>query len=583
MATAKELRVQKVRNALDVSYSYCEPYMRDAKRLLKAYFNEIDEDEWQTLSECRIPLEYSQVDTLLSTIMDYVFHGGKKVFKLIPEDALDDDTVQKLERFLDFKLKQQVDFKNKIQTIIRSALTVPCGYGLVERVQITPPVSESLAGLTGGGQLVSEDIIQAGTPVDTANFRYIDFFSVFPAPFGATPEDVDYVIIVDFLDEFTVESGIKEEILKGDMKTIKDKSHIMASYMDGAMAYAKYASDPQNNTLRGIDQNADGFADIPRRIPVVKYYGKDEIIWLVEDEEIYYHKRGKEILTNPLVKISAIPVNDMWFSPSPLHYTSDLCDLINIFVNSIIDTISYFLSPPIVLNRQLIPYRDEVDRRPNGTIETTGNPSQAVSFLNPPPLPSGLMSLQNDFRGLLDSTSGLPEVLKGQGGAGIVRGGSGALQSLLQTAGARSTMMAENIINSGVKPAIQKIWYLLQNLPETSETVTFYDEDNQFQQEQVSNSEIRHVMRVDIISGKQMMNKFADVQMRLQAFPVLVQAGVPVDKAVEWMLPDEDIRELFGQGGVQPPMGVEGIAGQGQGQQGGQGALPNQLTATGGV
>ncbi len=553
---AADFRVSKVRDALEISYNYAEPYMREAKRLLKSYFNQIEEKEWGTLSECRIPVEWSQGETLLASTYDYFFHAQKKMFRFIPEEqGIDQETVMKNERFFEHKLFSQMELASKMMTVLRAAFIYPCSYALIDSKTITPPTTNILGALSEDGQTASEEIVTVGAGFDVPNIRYVDFFSVFPAPYGATPEEVDWIIIVDFVDEFTIKDGIDRGILKGNIDEIKSKAHILAPYADSAMVYARYASDPENQTLRGVEQNRDQVnKDLPKRIPVIKYYGKDEIIWAVDDLEIYHHSNKGEILSNPLVKFSCCPINEMWFSASPLQFTSDLSDLINITYNSLIDTLSYHLSPPVVANRSMLYSRgNELDRRPNGVIETTGDPARAVQYLNNPALPPNLFQFPDDIRGLLGVMSGLPESLRGGGGAGIVRGGSQALQSLLQQAGARTTLMSESLQHTGFEPMLRKIWFMMQKLDNSEESFPMLNKENVMEVQTITTPEIRNMMRIDMLTGKRMMNKFADAQLRLQMIPYLSEIqGIDQRLLLDWLIPDEDNTMLFGPNQAQP-------------------------------
>ena len=98
----------------------------------------------------------------------------------------------------------------------------------------------------------------------------------------------------------------------------------------------------------------------------------------------------------------------------------------------------------------------EIPHQPNLTIKTTGNPQNAVSYINPRAFPAGLMELPRDMSRQADSLSGNPESLRATGGTGLVRGGQGALEALLQTVGKRTIGIAEEIEPS-MKQVYEKI------------------------------------------------------------------------------------------------------------------------------
>lgn len=543
-------RVEKVRNALDVSYKYSSPYMEEAKRIFKCYLNVIDEDEWNTLSECRIPLEWSQVETMLAIIHDYIFGGQKRLATLIPEGQMSREEVDRLERALDYMLQVKMDVKVQLLQTLRSALTMPCGYALIEKKTITPTVA-SVVAAQSEGVVASQTIMQQGDGIDIPSIRNISFFSVFPSPSSITPEDSDYVIIIDFVPEAVIAKGIEDGVLKGDIEKLKEKAKTLPAAADTAMLYARYASDPENEKLRYEDQNMNNSTKkkYPIRIPVVKYYGSDEIIWLVEDEIIYNKKKGKEIYSCPLVKFSCLPVENMWFTPSPLQYTNDTALMVNVFYNSLIDAIDKFVNPPTVYNTSMgYSPDDDIDTRPKGLIKTTGDVGRAITYLNPPPLPNGIMELPVQFKNLLNVTSGLPDAVQGSSGAGIVRGGTNALEQVLATANNRTQLIAETLIHTGFKPMVEKVLALMQML-DGDIRVSYINADGELEQDTVTQDDIRYALRVEVASGKRSMNKFADTQLKLQLLPIMLQMGLDTRAILEWVMPGEDIAKFVPQQG----------------------------------
>jgi hypothetical protein len=549
MESQKNDTVQKVEDALRISYDYCLPRFKDAHYCLTNYLNEIDTRIWGTLSECPIPMAYSNVETMIPSIMDYHF-GTPHPFLLVNENGLRDEEMIKLQRYITGKVMYQMDIKRKVKPIFRDALIFPCAYAMVESTTITPPAREVIATYTMDGRMESLPEIIAGMKVKVPNIRYVDFFSVLPAPVGATPDDADWVVVIDFMDEFSIKMGLEDGTLKGSFEQMKKESLEVNSYAESALHYATYIANPDNPEMKNrlqnlnITKDSKGNYNLPMRLPVIKYYGKDEHIWIC-GTQVIYRKDRKDVMTSPLVRFCSQQIGDQWFPNSIVEFSLDQYNLINAWYNSVVDVMSHYLYPTTIVNKSMLMNQEQdISYQPNLIIETTGNPQQAIHYPQMPPLPPAMLEFPREIRSLLDSTSGVPEMMKGAGGVGIVRGGNNALQSLLQRSSARVMGIAEELEYSGMKPIYEKSIMMLQNIGDGD--VKYLNDANELVTESVTQDEIRHVLGVQVMGKKQIENKFADQMVKIQALPLLLQSGFDPVKVVQWAFPEADVDEFIG-------------------------------------
>lgn len=568
----------KVENALRISYEYCNSYMKDAYYCLSNYNNEIDPRIWGTLSECPIPMAYSNVETMLPTVMDFLF-GSPKPFMLLNNEGMNDEAMRKLEKFIIGKVLYEMNVRQKVKPILRDALIMPCGYGIVEQSSITPPQSSIAIAMSPDGDIESQAELIASSPVKVPNLRYLDFFSVFPSPTGGNPDDADWTIVIDFMDEFTIRQGLKDGVLHADFEELKKESRTLTAFSESALHYARYVYDYQNPRLPHEKQNQriNLDADLPLRIPVIKYYGKDEHIWLSGNQTIFRRDK-KQIMGSPVVRFCAQQIGDTWYPRSVVQYSLDMYNLINAWYNSVIDILSHYLYPVTVVNKSMVLNQEQdVSYQPNLMIETTGDPARAIHYPQMPPIPPAMLEFPREIRSLLDTVNGTPEAVKGAGGVGIVRGGNNALQSLMQRASARVIGMAEELEHTGMKPVYEKTIYMLQMIGDGR--VTYLNELNERVTETVTQEEIRQAIGVQVLGKKRMENKYADQLIKAQTMPTLLQMGFDPVKVLQWTFPEQDVDELVGaippnpaglmEGGSQGGMGVENQMPQMGGQQGG--------------
>jgi len=563
----KNDKVKCVEDALRISYSYCMPKMRDAWYAYENYLNHIDKRIWGTISECPIPMAYATVEGMLPTIMDYLF-GTHKPFGLVSLDGASDASLDKLERYLYGKIFHEMDLKRKIKPIVRDALIYPCSYAVVEDSVITPPTVSAIAIMRPDGSFAAHSQMLIGDPVRFINIRHVDFFSVFPSVFGTDPETCDYVVMIDFIESGEIEQAIKAGTLSGNLELMKKEAVSMSPYAESALHYARKIVDPDNPRL-GTEVNIENSSQrLPVRIPVIKYLGRDRHIW-VSGSQVIYENDQRETMSSNLVRFCAQQISTGWYPQSITQFSGDMYNLLNAWYNSVVDVLSHHLYPVTIVNKSMLNDQEQdVSYQPNLVVETTGNPQMAIHYPQMPPIPPAMLQIPQEIRSLLQSVNGMSEAYVGGGGAGIVRGGNNALQSLLARASARSIAIAEEIEMSGMKPLYEKILFKLQLMGDGA--VTYIDENNMRVTDTVTQNEIRRVIGVQVLGKKRMENKFADQMVKIQAIPIMLQSGFDPLKVMRWVFPDSDIDELVGgQQIAPPPQEIDGGMPPGQAMQSG--------------
>ncbi len=573
MAVEKNDNVKLVEDALRISYEYCMPKFRDAWYCYENYKNKIDKRIWGTISECPIPMAYATVEGMMPTIMDYLF-GTPKPFALIPLDGSDDPNLDKVERYMYGKIFHEFDLKRKLKPVLRDAIILPCSYVLVEDTFITPPNVGAIAIMQPDGSFAYHVQMQPGEKKRSVNIRQVDFFSVFPSVYGRDTTDCDYVVIVDFIPEDEIATAIEEGVLSGSLERMKQEAKDLNSYADSALFYARKVVDPDSPKL-GTDVNIENSnSNLPFRIPVIKYMGRDKHIW-ISGSQVIYKNDSREVMSSNLVRFCAQQIGLDWFPQSISQFSMDMYNLLNAWYNSVVDILSHHLYPVTIVNKSMLNDQEQdISYQPNLVIETTGNPQAAIHYPQMPPIPPAMLQFPQEIRSLLQSINGMSEMLTGSGGVGMVRGGNNALQSLLARASARVVAIAEELELSGMKPLYEKLLLKLQLMGDAN--VSYIDNNNMRVTETITAEEIKRAIGVQVLGKKRMENKFADQMVKIQAIPIMLQSGFDPLRVMRWVFPDSDVDQLVSNMPITTPQAV--VNGNVEG------GIPNEeLAQTGGL
>ena len=467
------------------------PHWQRAREIQKMFDGSIDPGEFGTMSELFLPVLRSAVNRSLADAIEYAF-PKEGISSLVPtKGGIQYEEIQKLESGLDNVLMNVMDVKRKSIPIIQDALKFGCGYGIVENIAITTAEEGVFSVIDEDGNVATREEMRESSVVQLIpNLRHLDFFSVVPSPDGSTPEDASCVMTFDMYSEdnfrklYESQEGSKNPIYTGDPDEIIEATKKMgvSSYnpqwwnqlLCGTENTATMAQKfrEQNQVIQSVKDQDKGFN--PIQIPVVKFHFNREILWLANGDTLIFHDKDKyETLRKPIIKASLSFDSDNWWALSDAAASRDVARGINIYFNGLLDVMGQYLRPMMAYDTTRYDGDDVPRYQPHGLVGFNGDVSRAFSVINPPQLANGLMQFGDKMQ--LDYNRFNNEPLNGQATAGMVRGGSFALEDLLQTQNAPREFAGMLLDMGFIKPLVEHVLIKMQTLPQ--ETFEYVDLD----------------------------------------------------------------------------------------------------------
>ena len=464
--------VLKLKDSYRIAYEFCAPHWVRAQRLLNTYENIIDKRNWPTFSEIPIPLFFMTVEQALPFQMDYLF-PDEPFIELTPKSPdIDYERVRNVEGLLEDIIKHNMRLKYKGLPTIKDALKMGGGYGYVEAVSTTP-VSQVLKQATIDGiPVVTSYDMEAGNRQMTVDYRYLSMGQVLPIGDGHDIDSTSVVFMVDFINEnalremYERDAELPEDqrVMRGNVDEIVRKArtgkldaNLMPSYAIIARLAGKQMvqADRQNKSLKNV----------PAIIPVVKAFYDREHYWLANGEDLIFQYESDYQLKKPIVYAKPWPDSDKFFTTGIPGITEDLNMGVNVFYNAVMDIMQGYLHPTRIINTELLQNPNNIpEHEPYGVIRVYGDPGKVVSYPEPPPLPGGMMGLGDIMQDFFFQATGQPRAMQGNASAGVVRGGLGAFESLLQTPLGREKLVGAILEMGWLDEVVGRVISLSQSL-----------------------------------------------------------------------------------------------------------------------
>jgi hypothetical protein len=511
-------------------------------------------EEWATYSQINLPLVRTAVEQALPNIMNYLFPSGNMI-SLRPYQPMPYAKVEAVQNYLEYLIRDKIPLKREGLLTLKDACKLNIGYGIVETEVITPITSFINSIYSDDGNVDVREI-GIGEPEEVVTYRYVNWRNVIPMPDGSTPDKTSGVFFLDDVredtlrDMFAMDKTREVPVYSGSAESIIDYVknnnlstahfptwHIMNHFADPG---ATIQSIEDLNMISRLSRNAHG----PVRIPILKCYLKREHIWITPDGTIIYHiKDDVQTLQCPIKKASPCPDSDNWFPVGDVESGYDAAMASNIYLNALMDTISLALHPPTIVNRQVV-HDGDATFEPYSVIDVFGRVGDAVWHVPPPQLPAYIGGINTTLDEAFASANGQPRELRGQGTAGVMRGGGMAFESLLQTTMARSKL-ASSILESGwLQDTIQHIFMLSQVLGSGDTFVVQDGMTKDFVEKTITANEIKAKFDVCIRLDDKMRRSPTDRAMDLQLYPLLKQdPSVDQDALKAWLIGDFDLSQ----------------------------------------
>lgn len=489
-----------------------------------------------TLSDITLGEAKKFVDQALPDIIARLF-GSDNPFEFIPGDkSVTYEAARKVRDLVLYNMIAVMDCESEAFLAIKDAVKLGKGYQIAEPKWITPPVSEEKIVFAGNEQIKTRDM-EIGEPVMEPSAPYIPFGSVIPTPDGKNPDEVSVTYVLRFypeedfrnmlnkkLNPNTPFTGNADEIIK----------YARANVMDGYVRSPRQIAAMIANQGRSTSDmmNVQSQPGTPVSVPVLQCYGKKEHVWFACDKFVMYHKKSKfQTLRSPLIVWTFDPDGNNWFTRGIIGPRKSMIRAVENFYNAIMDILTMHLHPHQIVNRDAMLHAgEEPDLQPYGKTEITGayKTGDVVSFVTPPALPSFLLEVGNRLEEFDTASVGQPKSLHGQGTAGLVRGGSGAMESLQQNTSGREKLVAKHMENGGYKALVEQSLILCQMLADEKEFMPALKYNpatgkNDFAWTEVTRDDIRSVFKVQLSFTEKMSNALAESTKNGMLYDRLIQ------------------------------------------------------------
>lgn len=503
----------------------------------------INPASWSTMSEMTLGLAYRMTQNTLPNLLFNVLWASEYPFSLIPEDAGDmegqdvNDLARRTREWLIFNLRTRMRVDSTGYGTILDGVKLGVGYGIVEPVTVFTH-ERAKTTVSANGKSASRFSLGVAKPTQHLRYRYLNFGSVLPMPDGATPDESTATSVVDVVDEFSLASMFadKESPIEGDIKEVVEyakKNGYDASTMTIRSIIAKLSGHSPDSAMRFNPMRAKckGVA----MIPIVKHFRKDRHIWIACDRFVLYKsERTAQTLQCPVVKYTFSPEGGNWFTRGVISPNRDLMRSTETWYNAMLDLFSLHLHPHQIVNLDMLPEADSAeDLQPYAKTFVRGAPSNAQAFVAPPTLPASVSSIGDRLQAISDENAGIASN-QGASVSGMTRGGSMALESIMQSSTNREKMLAKHLENTWYEPLIRLtlIYSSIFSSDEVKFTVLSPDRDAKqkkgkanklFDSIRITSDDLAHVWRVTINFREKVKNFLIESAHRLQVYDRLIK------------------------------------------------------------
>lgn len=587
-SSADEKLLKKYMSLFQIAWKYCRPYFDLAQQDVDLFEQEPDLES-TSLSDISLAEARKMVEQALPPIWFHLM-SAENPFELIP--ASKTITFEKARLVRDWVLFNMLTVMNLYTEgylCLKEAVKLGKGYLMMEPKFVTPPMSEEKIVFAGNEQIKTRNM-EVGNAIMVPGCTYIPFGQVIPTPDGKNPDEASCVFVERFYPEADFRDMLDKKLnpdspFKGDADEIID--YARNNSMDGYLRSPRQIAAQIANLDRTIpDAMKDGGTkDTPISVPVLHCLGRKEHVWFACGKfNVYHRKGGIQTLRSPLTVATFDPDGSQWFTPGIIRPRKNMILGIESFYNAVMDIITMFLHPHQVINRDAM-YKagESPDLQPYGKTEITGayKTGDVISFVTPQALPPFLLEIGSRLEEKNESSAGQPKSLQGQGTAGLVRGGSGAMESLRQSTSGREKMTTNHFEKGWYTSVVENAIILCQQLandkeimpqlvvnPTTGKTDLTYLE--------ITRDDLRQAYRVQLSFTEKMANQLAEIQRNAmiydrgvqnrfvnpkEAFALLVGNTRQFNQLTAGVNPEENLAAMQAQAGKQPAQGEQSIMG----------------------
>jgi hypothetical protein len=509
-AVTEDKELDELMFMFDYAYEAVTSHFERMENLQAAHDNSIDTYRWPTISEISIPITFISVQKQLPFALKYLF-PKKNFLRLIPErHAVTTERLQAVAENLRHTVIVDMEMERYSLLSIKDCYKFGVGYGMIDVQEITPPTIDTTQFFEDGQLSQSVTQMAMGQPVRVPVYRYIPAGQVVPMPDGADvegPNKASGHFVVDIMYEDAFRRMYRDhQTLEGTQPRYKGDPDAIIKEAKSMNLDARMMTSATIRRISGLDMNDsnNGHDKMPVVIPIVKYYGDHKQVWMaLGRHKIWKQESTFQTMTSDLVKWSAWPDGNRWFPLSVTEASSRLAYGQNVYYNAMMDLMMYYLNPTRVLNEQMLGSNKSPDRGPRADIKVKGDARAAVQFVTPPPAPSQLYEMGQILQRYHGQAQGHPSFLD-DASAGLVRGGTNALETLLQSSTARQLLAAAILKAGGLKPAVERTLIKKQLLIDDNGSTTvaeIIDDDTgevSYVDKTITREDLHNIFRVEL-------------------------------------------------------------------------------------
>lgn len=531
------------------------PELNRMKRMQDAYDCVIPPN-WGTMSEVYLPIVRTTVEVAVPIMVDYLIPPVGRIFSMTPAyRALPNQVVMVSEDYFHHLVRNKMPFFMSVTEALKDTAKINLGYVKVFYDTHTPIV-ENINHIVLNGKSVGEDrSMGRGEEQTITNCKYVHWARVVPTPDGDDVDNVTCTFELDFIrsDQLEEMYAREEELDAEDRVYMGNPQEIIEDTRKGKLdrivfpewfVTVNLCGGP--DAIAGVDKERynqiarlTGNKKAPVDVPVLYCYFQDEHIWLANGKTIIRHDKAEHgLMATPLAKFTSIRDSGRWAPRSDADAGSDLAHGKNAMVNAVLDLMTYMLHPTAVRNRQMINSDQEVGLEPYQTIDSYGDASKAINYIQGPQLPPAILQMMDALGNENDNATGQPGALRGQGTAGVMRGGMHGFEQFLGTAFARPKLGGAVLECTGFLRLLSLIMIYEQTRMRSAVSYIVRDPDaeNNFVEKTITPQEFCNAFVLSLNLRDKFMRSPVDRNFDLQIAPMLLK-----DPRYDWEAVAEEL------------------------------------------
>jgi len=489
----------------DESYAVALPHLKRLEKMQAAYECQTPEN-WETFSQIFLPHFRTAVEQALPDAFNYLLPKSG-MLEIVPGEPMTFAQTSTVRDYYEQLVQSKIGLKKHGLLTLKDCMKLNIGYGEVT-TQIITPMEATANTIFGGGEVRNIRRMDMGSPREVIQYKYVDWRTVIPTPDGGTPEDVSGVFRLKgiredvFLDMYREDAKLDKPMLKGDPNKIiqsvrEDGTSLSAFNIGGIMGQFGTTDNAIKSMqkLNEINRRFGGSRNAPVKIPVMMCEFNRQHVWLVPDGTVIYNiKDTIQTFDKSIVKATACPDGENWFPMGDAGSSFDATEGSNILQNAVVDLLSYKLHPATVVNRSMVTDKNAVVE-PYAQLDAYGRAGDAVEVIQGPQIDQSMFNVGAQFEQQIATANGQPQNLQGAGTAGVMRGGGGAFETLLQTTQARSKLSSAVIQTGWLEEVVNKVIIRSQIIGQDDKYVYEDGLNSQFVTKTITSQDIRHSFR----------------------------------------------------------------------------------------